>query len=199
MPFFKQPNWKRNGLTSLGYNGPVNAAKRTTRKEYFPRAPLFSRLPGVPPTRRNNNRTRAAPVLHNPMENYNRMEAMNQSLYGSSNGGIGSSNGMGSSSGGIAFSNGLGSPIEGLSPITVNSPRGNKTRRGPNRSQRRRTSNSNLAGLRIHIDESPTPSEIRANPKTPSILHNVSRGGISSSGGLTYISPRSGSSLNESI
>jgi hypothetical protein len=146
------------------------------------------------------------------MENYNRMEAMNQSLYGSSNGGIGSSNGMGSSSGGIgssngmgsssggiAFSNGLGSPIEGLSPITVNSPRRNKTRRGPNRSQRHRTSNSNLAGLRIHIDEGPTPSEIRANPKTPSILHNVSRGGISSSGGLTYISPRSGSSLNESI
>jgi hypothetical protein len=189
----------------LGYNGPVNAPRRTARREYFPRAPLFSRLPEAPPTRRNNNRTRAAPVvLHNHMANFNRMEAMNQSLYGSSNGGKGSSNG------GIVFSNGLGSPIEGLSPTGVISPtatvssngRRGRTRRGRNnRSVNSSNGNNNLEGLRVlerqngnaFFNNGAEP-EIRAHPQTPFPLMNVG-----SSGGKTWASSSSGSGSNVSV
>jgi len=113
--------------------------------------------------------------------------ALNNSIYGSSNGGIGSgssggpvfSNGSGSSSGGPTFSTSSGSSSGG--PNNRRRRGNNGTRRARNRSQ---SGNSNLAGLRV-LEEFP------GHPASPSILMNVG-----SSGGKTWASGTSGSGSN---
>lgn len=198
MPLFGRANWKKNGLTSLGYNGPVNTPRRTTMRQYFPRAPIFSRLPGTPPTRRNNAVARAVTrnnvVLRNHMANFNRMEELNRSTNsyvsprgarsgnGSSSGGPTFSTSNGSSSGGPAFSSSNGSSSGG--PNGRQRRGSNGTRRARNRSQ---SGNSNLAGLGI-LEEFP------GHPASPSILMNVG-----SSGGKTWASGTSGSGSNISM